>query len=57
MLTATGVGELVPWQRLGVFRITGEVAAAGKGAVSQLMEKAPVVLDYSWDVRDGADGG
>ena len=57
VLTATGVGELVPWQRLGVFRITGEVAAAGKGAVSQLMEKAPVVLDYSWDVRDGADGG
>ena len=57
VLTATGVGELVPWQRLGVFRITGEVAAAGKGAVSQLMEKAPVVLDYSWDIRDGADGG
>ena len=57
VLTATGVGELVPWQRLGVFRITGEVAAAGKGAVSQLMEKAPVVLDYSWEVRDGADGG
>jgi hypothetical protein len=57
VLTPTGVGELVPWQRLGVFRITGEVAAAGKGAVSQLMEKAPVVLDYSWDVRDGADGG
>jgi ABC-type polysaccharide/polyol phosphate transport system ATPase subunit len=48
VLTASGVGELVPWQRLGVFRLTGEVAAAGKGAVSQLMEKAPVVFDYGW---------
>ena len=51
VLTDSGVGSIVPWQRLGVFRITGEVAAAGKGAVSQMMETAPVVLDYSWEHR------
>jgi hypothetical protein len=53
VLTATGVGQLVAWQRLGVFRITGDLEAAGKGAVSQLMEKAPVRLGYSWDIREG----
>jgi hypothetical protein len=56
VLTESGVGSIVPWQRLGVFRITGEVSAAGKGAVSQLMEAAPVVLDYRWSIEDGAGG-
>jgi ABC-type polysaccharide/polyol phosphate transport system ATPase subunit len=55
VLTSSGVGELVPWQRLGVFRLTGEVEAAGKGAVSQLMEKAPVVFDYGWSLGSDAD--
>jgi hypothetical protein len=29
--TGTGVGELVEWQRLGVFRLAGSTEAAGKG--------------------------
>lgn len=54
--TGSGIGELVRWQRLGVFRITGDLEATGKGAVSQLMEKAPVRLDYSWDLEGGGEG-
>ena len=49
--TGEGVGELVEWQRLGVFRMLGDVGGEGKGAVSQLMTKAPVRVDYAWDVR------
>jgi homopolymeric O-antigen transport system ATP-binding protein len=47
--TAAGVGELVEWQRFAVFRLLGEVAEGGKGAVTQLLTKAPVRVDYSWD--------
>jgi lipopolysaccharide transport system ATP-binding protein len=49
--TASGVGELVQWQRLGVFRLRGDVEAAGKGAVAHLMTKAPVRIEYRWTVR------
>ena len=54
--TSTGVGELVQWQRLGVFRLRGDVDASGKGAVAHLMTKAPVRVEYSWTVRPGHDG-
>ena len=52
--TASGVGELVQWQRLGVFRLQGGVDDAGKGAVAHLMTKAPVRVEYRWTVRPGA---
>jgi ABC-type polysaccharide/polyol phosphate transport system ATPase subunit len=52
--TSSGVGELVQWQRLGVFRLRGEVDAAGKGAVAHLMMKAPVRVDYRWTLRPGS---
>jgi homopolymeric O-antigen transport system ATP-binding protein len=51
--TSSGVGELVQWQRLGVFRLQGDVDAAGKGAVAHLMTKAPVRVEYRWTVRPG----
>jgi len=54
--TASGVGELVQWQRFGVFRLRGEVDAAGKGAVAHLMTKAPVRVDYHWTVVPDSSG-
>lgn len=52
--TATGVGELVYWQRLAVFRMLGEVDTRGKGGVSQGMTSAPVRAPYSWRVKNGS---
>jgi ABC-type polysaccharide/polyol phosphate transport system ATPase subunit len=49
--THTGVGELAQWGRLGVFKILGEIDAPGKGAVSQLMMKAPVKIPYHWRIE------
>ena len=40
----------------GAERKLVSVRAAGKGAVSQLMEAAPVVLDYRWSIEDGHSG-
>ena len=46
--TPSGVGELVQWQRLGVFRIGGDIVGTGRGAVSHSMTKAPVRVVYEW---------
>jgi ABC-type polysaccharide/polyol phosphate transport system ATPase subunit len=55
--TESGVGELVQWQRFGVFELAGEIEESGKGAVSQLMTKAPVRAPYSWQVRGRRPAG
>jgi lipopolysaccharide transport system ATP-binding protein len=52
--TSSGVGELVQWQQLGVFRMLGEPGGRGKGAVAHSMTQAPVRIVYSWDVRPEA---
>jgi lipopolysaccharide transport system ATP-binding protein len=45
-----GVGDLFKWQRLRLFRIEGEVTQPGLAAVSETLTKAPVQVDYTWDV-------
>ena len=47
---ASGFGMIVDWQRLRVFRVTGESGASGKSAVTHSMSDAPVRLPYQWDV-------
>ena len=49
-----GFGDLVDWQRLRLFRVTGEIEA-GPGAVSHSLTNAPVRLPYSWRVASAAD--
>jgi lipopolysaccharide transport system ATP-binding protein len=46
-----GVGELFNWQRLRLFRVEGEVAQPGLAAVSETLTRAPVQVDYTWDVE------
>jgi ABC-2 type transport system ATP-binding protein len=46
----SGYGEIVDWQRLRVFRVTGDPGAKGKSAVAHTMSDAPVRLPYQWDV-------
>ena len=48
----SGFGEIVDWQRLRVFRVTGDVGARGKSAVTHSMSDAPVRLPYRWDVSN-----
>lgn len=44
-----GYGQLVPWQRLRLFRVEDERLPGGKAAVSyQTVAKAPVALPYRW---------
>lgn len=52
---AAGFGDLVKWQRLRLFRVTGEIEA-GPSAVSHSLANAPVRLPYRWQVTnsDGA---
>lgn len=45
-----GFGDLVDWQRLRLFRVTGDIHEAGKGAVTHSMADAPVRLSYTWIV-------
>jgi ABC-type polysaccharide/polyol phosphate transport system ATPase subunit len=49
-----GLGDVLGWQRLRLFRVEGEVAQAGLAAVSETLTKAPLRLDYHWDVRAAA---
>ncbi len=49
-----GFGDLVDWQRLRLFRVTGEIEA-GPGAVSHSLTNAPVRLPYAWRVTSAAD--
>ena len=46
----SGFGMIVDWQRLRVFRVTGDSGASGKSAVTHSMSDAPVRLPYRWDV-------
>jgi ABC-type polysaccharide/polyol phosphate transport system ATPase subunit len=48
-----GFGDLVDWQRLRAFRVSGGAHGAGKGAVTHSMADAPVRLSYSWNIGDG----
>jgi ABC-type polysaccharide/polyol phosphate transport system ATPase subunit len=47
-----GFGDLVDWQRLRLFRVTGDIDEAGRGAVTHSMADAPVRLSYTW-IIDG----
>jgi ABC-type polysaccharide/polyol phosphate transport system ATPase subunit len=47
-----GFGDLVDWQRLRAFRVTGGPDGAGKGSVTHSMSDAPVRLSYSWNIGD-----
>jgi ABC-type polysaccharide/polyol phosphate transport system ATPase subunit len=49
-----GFGDLVDWQRLRAFRVSGGADGAGKAAVTHSMADAPVRLSYTWNVGDGA---
>lgn len=49
---AAGFGDLVDWQRLRLFRVTGEIEA-GPSAVSHSLANAPVRLPYRWNVVNG----
>ena len=51
-----GFGDLVDWQRLRLFRVTGEIAGQGRSAVSHSMAYAPIKIPYSW-VFGASDGG
>jgi lipopolysaccharide transport system ATP-binding protein len=51
-----GVGDLLAWQRLRLFRVEGEVTQGGLSAVSETLTKAPVQIDYRWGLQDAADG-
>jgi homopolymeric O-antigen transport system ATP-binding protein len=50
---ADGYGDLVDWQRFGLFQVTGDEEGAGKSAVSQSMLVAPVTIPYAWSVPGG----
>lgn len=52
---AAGFGDLVDWQRLRLFRVTGEIEA-GPSAVSHSLANAPVRLPYHWQVTNAAGG-
>jgi lipopolysaccharide transport system ATP-binding protein len=49
-----GFGDLVDWQRLRAFRVSGGADGAGKGAVTHSMADAPVRLSYTWNIGDDA---
>jgi ABC-type polysaccharide/polyol phosphate transport system ATPase subunit len=51
-----GYGNLVAWQRLRLFRVTGDGDARGKGGVSIELDNAPVKIPYSWSVGNGSNG-
>jgi lipopolysaccharide transport system ATP-binding protein len=45
-----GLGDVLQWQRLRLFRVEGEVEQAGLAAVSETLMNAPVKTPYSWDI-------
>jgi ABC-type polysaccharide/polyol phosphate transport system ATPase subunit len=51
---AAGFGDLVDWQRLRLFRVSGEVDGEGLSAVTHSIDDAPVRLPYRWAVRNGS---
>lgn len=52
---AAGFGDIIDWQRLRRFLVTGDVVGRGVGSVSHTLMDAPVALPYSWDVRQEAN--
>jgi ABC-type polysaccharide/polyol phosphate transport system ATPase subunit len=49
-----GFGDLVDWQRLRLFRVTGDVVGQGPSVVSHSLADAPVRIPYRWNVTNGA---
>jgi ABC-type polysaccharide/polyol phosphate transport system ATPase subunit len=49
-----GYGEIVDWQRLRLFQVSGEIGSAGKSAVTHTMSDAPVKIPYRWSVDGSA---
>jgi lipopolysaccharide transport system ATP-binding protein len=43
-----GFGDIVNWQRLRLFRVSGDIAGAGKSSVTHSIDDAPVRLPYAW---------
>jgi ABC-type polysaccharide/polyol phosphate transport system ATPase subunit len=53
-----GLGDVLQWQRLRLFRIDGEISQPGLAAVSETLQNAPVQIGYTWEVRsDERRGG
>ena len=50
VMGAAGVGEVLHWQRLRLFRVEGEVTQPGLAAVSETLTNAPLQVGYTWDV-------
>jgi lipopolysaccharide transport system ATP-binding protein len=48
-----GFGDIVNWQRLRLFRVSGDIAGHGKSSVTHSIDDAPVRLPYAWSF-DGA---
>ena len=49
-----GFGDLVDWQRLRLFRVSGEVNGGGKSAITHSMADAPVRIPYRWRMSNGS---
>jgi hypothetical protein len=49
----SGLGELLAWQRLRLFRVEGRLERAGIAAVSESLISAPVSIPYRWTVSPG----
>ena len=48
-----GFGEIVDWQRLRLFQVSGEIRTVGRSAVTHSMSDAPVKIPYRWNVDRG----
>jgi hypothetical protein len=49
----SGLGELLAWQRLRLFRVEGRMEQAGIAAVSESLISAPIQVPYRWSVHAG----
>ena len=43
-----GFGDLVDWQRLGRFAVTGDLHGQGKSVAAHVLANAPVRIPYEW---------
>jgi len=46
-----GLGDVLAWQRLRLFRIEGDVEQSGLAAVSETLTQAPVQINYRWNLH------
>lgn len=46
----SGLGDLIDWQQLRLFRVVGEVHSLSSGAVTHSLTDAPVKLPYEWTI-------